>query len=544
MFEDDLLGEQGEGGPWVEEFEQEASPALIAGLELAASSPPPTGTFGFEVDAYPSLQHDSTLDALSPDHSAHARRTTWDGLAGVSFKFQTGNPAVSPDGAFFTSPPLDLHPAVHLAAANRRAIAAAAASATVKKPRKRPTPNPNNDAETKLDKRHGVKTTVDIQCRCSQCGDAIGKLVLRGKREDLDVEFEAKFACAACLPLEPLEEEDEEYDHMEEEGTYADSLSAAVDRLEGIEVHAHDDRAPPPKVRATAAFIGKKRKIQSDRLTCGPRLGVGKWRSQELFPLGRKTCTLSHLRLGSLDDMYYDIWPVCDLPSAELDDLVGVCRALYIHNMLAGLAVPEILEPVTALAKTYEEVQKLATDSWMSSRINQFGGWPQLPLCHRLAVATAELIPGDRKSSSGKVKEESSSDEDDEAPLVRKGKNLAGFVIAEMDLLTGSLFLAVTTPWATGETYDATTLLMQNLLRRIEEDISGMNRQRKSQKEKSYPELDTAWLMMFFKKDSRLMNHLEHRRGFSFLEDFLELHPDADRDNFAPIRSAFLPTEC
>lgn len=34
------------------------------------------------------------------------------------------------------------------------------------------------------------------------------------------------------------------------------------------------------------------------------RLGVGKWRSKELFSAGRKTCTLSHLRLGALSDMH------------------------------------------------------------------------------------------------------------------------------------------------------------------------------------------------------------------------------------------------
>lgn len=30
---------------------------------------------------------------------------------------------------------------------------------------------------------------------------------------------------------------------------------------------------------------------------------VGKWRSKELFAGGRKTCNLSHLRLGSLEEM-------------------------------------------------------------------------------------------------------------------------------------------------------------------------------------------------------------------------------------------------
>ena len=38
-------------------------------------------------------------------------------------------------------------------------------------------------------------------------------------------------------------------------------------------------------------------------------------------------------------------------------------------------------------------------------------------------------------------------------------------------------------------------MLMQNLLRRVEQDISNLNRLHRTLKEPLYPELDTAWLM-------------------------------------------------
>lgn len=34
------------------------------------------------------------------------------------------------------------------------------------------------------------------------------------------------------------------------------------------------------------------------------------------------------------------------------------------YQIVAGLATPEMLEPVTALARTYDQVQKMAVDSW------------------------------------------------------------------------------------------------------------------------------------------------------------------------------------
>ncbi|KAM0748144.1 hypothetical protein T439DRAFT_75196 [Meredithblackwellia eburnea MCA 4105] len=360
--------------------------------------------------------------------------------------------------------------------------------------------------------------------------------------------------------------------------------------MQGIEIHARDERPPPPKVRNTTV-TGKKRKANDEVLICdvctreiatgsvglaksneepefgveaicerccdryqrcsdcggggGVRLGVGKWRSRELFPEGRKTCKLSHLRLGSLNDMWYDVWPVCELPKIQVEGLVGACRDLYTHNMYAGLATPEILEPVTALAKTFDEVQKLTMDSWtvIEPMLREDVESTQ---SIRRYVALRWSTPTPRKKNklaASEPKATVSSDEDDGSVVVRKGKNLAGFVIAEMDLTTGSLFLAASTPWATGETYDATTILMQNLLRRIEADLSGLNAQRKLRRQAQYPELDNAWLMMFFKKDSRLMSHLENRRGFQLLDNYLEKYPKSDPAHFAPIRPVFLPPE-
>lgn len=81
-------------------------------------------------------------------------------------------------------------------------------------------------------------------------------------------------------------------------------------------------------------------------------------------------------------------------------------------------------------------------------------------------------------------------------------------------LLTGSLYLVISTPWAagdlfrhplcaclwlilssTGDTYDATTTLMQALLRRIEGDIDELNYQRAALHKPAYPMLEKAWLL-------------------------------------------------
>lgn len=76
---------------------------------------------------------------------------------------------------------------------------------------------------------------------------------------------------------------------------------------------------------------------------------------------------LSGIRLLCFTDYscYSDIWAIKDLPLDELDDLIRLCRETYSTNITSGLAVPEMLEPVEGLAKTFAEVERMAIDSWV-----------------------------------------------------------------------------------------------------------------------------------------------------------------------------------
>lgn len=41
-----------------------------------------------------------------------------------------------------------------------------------------------------------------------------------------------------------------------------------------------------------------------------------------------------------------------------------MCREIYFSTLLATLAVPDMMESQGAIARSYEEVMKQATDSW------------------------------------------------------------------------------------------------------------------------------------------------------------------------------------
>lgn len=90
--------------------------------------------------------------------------------------------------------------------------------------------------------RHALELAFD----CRFCGVPIAKLTLRGGGSTTSGRHEGTYYCPSCVPLPvPPPPQHPHLNHEEEEASYADTLSAAVDRLEGISVEESDPRPPP-----------------------------------------------------------------------------------------------------------------------------------------------------------------------------------------------------------------------------------------------------------------------------------------------------------
>ncbi|KAM0748944.1 hypothetical protein T439DRAFT_382037 [Meredithblackwellia eburnea MCA 4105] len=428
-----------------------------------------------------------------------------------------------------------------------------------------------------VDRRKAAKPKFDFDCRCSTCGTDLAGLLFRG---DTNIPYRVQIFCITCCPL-PVDVTDP---GPPNDPGYGSSLSSQVDQFLGIAIAGRDTRPPPRRERGTPH---KKRRADEEIVYCnvclraigsggvltadgresvsffvevicstcddryrrcsdcgggGKTVGVGKWRSKELFPEGRRTCSLSHLRLGGLSEMSYDIWNAEDLPLAEMDEFFLLASQTLSSHLNATLAVPDILESELAVAKTFEELDKLSMDNWaliesmLRNPVVEDGSM-------RRYLALRWATPAQRKAKSPESSANFEDYETDQIPssLCRPDKNLVGFVVAEQDLKTGTLFLCLTTPWATGDTFDATTILMQLLLRRVSRDIVIENSVRLSEGKEEYPQLDKAWLTTFFRKDSKLTTHLVNRRGFHKLEDFLIKYPKTNAADFE--RPIYIPAE-
>ncbi|KAL8279172.1 hypothetical protein RQP46_008428 [Phenoliferia psychrophenolica] len=302
-----------------------------------------------------------------------------------------------------------VHPLVLRASQNRakKLTATAIAASSAKLGEKRSKLDDDDDTERR---RAGKK--AEHACRCSTCGVDIAKLIFRGNSDA--VPYRISYFCISCVPL-PSELVDATPSVT---AGYAEQLSAETDCGGGG----------------------------------GPRIGVGKWRSKELFPAGRKTCQLSHLRLPTLADMSYDIWPVEHLPPLEVDEFCTEASRVFSSHMFATLATPDILETEIAMARTFEELEKFAVDGWSTIEPLLRDPPPVAPAVKRY-LALRWATPAQRKDKAFVDGEATYHEhETDETPsnLNRPDKNLAGFVIAELDRETGTLALVLTTPWATG----------------------------------------------------------------------------------------------
>ncbi|KAL8291401.1 hypothetical protein RQP46_002379 [Phenoliferia psychrophenolica] len=483
----------------------------------------------------------------------------------VSPTSSTSTPDSNYSSRTFRSDPtaaLSVSSAAQAAALHRTLLKTATPAPSLKKVVKR-------DTSGAPPKKKGTKLSIEQPCACRVCGVQFAVATLRGTEQDLDVPYSAQYSCMECSPKAPVPRGRDGAPILPDpEGSddfgakYQDTLSAAVDRLEGLDLN-HDPR-PPPSTKVSTA--GRKRRAQEQELvscdvcardvgtgnlipkdsrsnltfgveilctSCGDkyrrcsdcgggggvRVGVGKWRCKELFPEARKTCQISHLRLGAIHDMSYSIWPINEIPPQDIDTLIMLCRDLWTSTILATLATPETLEAAAALARTYDEINKLATDSWTLCEPYIREDIEEAQSLRRY-IALRWSVPAPRKrGKAASVKSPTAPAEEPGGPLIRTdGKQLAGFILGELDFQAGSLFLPFTMPTGTGETFESTTILLQTLHARIKVDMRAANDARRQLGQPEYPKLTEAWTMRMYKKETRILT----RRGYHSLADFLK----------------------
>ncbi|BGP33938.1 hypothetical protein JCM10296v2_005747 [Rhodotorula toruloides] len=303
---------------------------------------------------------------------------------------------------------------------------------------------------------------------------------------------------------------------------------------------APQDSSPPPfTVEVICRTCEDKYKPCSDCGGGGGRLTPGRWRCKELFPAGRRTCTLSHARNPPLSDIDYDVLRITEIDPAKLDALEARCRLVYWNTRLRTQARPEMLERGDGLATTYAQCEKLTVDGWsllkpmLSVDVEATRGL-------RRYISLQTSTPHRRRA---KPKPGAPPKPEPVEPQDPVEKEVSGFLLVEHDMRNGAIFIAVTMPWAiSGDAFDATTILIDETIKRIKTDIRHENAIRREHRQELLPEPWCLWGVTPFKADSRMSQSLT-RRSFVFLEEYLKEQPDLDLSIFPPQRPIHIPNE-
>ncbi|KAH8915825.1 hypothetical protein BT69DRAFT_1288372 [Atractiella rhizophila] len=230
-----------------------------------------------------------------------------------------------------------------------------------------------------------------------------------------------------------------------------------------------------------------------------------------------------------------------DIPEEEREQLAEFCGDVFKTTLLAGLAIPEILEPGVAMATTFQEVGNMAKDGWQMIE-------PYIRLDvekstnRRRFVATRWKVPTPRKGKKAHLKpirhQRLINGNDESQSSLRQNKELAGCVLAEWDMLDGSFFVAVTT-----SSPNRQVLLREICTRAIDEQkalVASLSTQEEKDK---YPPIRHVWTMLFFGRDTKVMAYLKNQRNFLTLAEYLNKYDDAKEEYFAPKRDTYIPLD-
>ncbi|ORY73869.1 hypothetical protein BCR35DRAFT_306984 [Leucosporidium creatinivorum] len=426
-----------------------------------------------------------------------------------------------------------------------------------------------NDGAKRSTLGKSKKNQLEVQSSCWTCGDRIARFVLRGDVSQV-VATRSSCACVNCLPTGDVQvnEEGGQKRGSNDHATYQDTISAAVDRLEGLKLDGSGGGGEAPPVHDPPIVLSDS--LKKDGLTCdvcarivsvgsvsattptGPAkftveiictrcdslyqpcsdCDPGRWRCKELFPGGRRTCILSHARNPTLAELSYEVLNITEIPLESLDGLEARCRQLFFNTRLGTMGRPEFLDKGDGLARTFEEVEKTTIDSWNLASPH-FRENIEATRGIRRYVALMFSVPHSRRSKQFKA-EESRRDED---------KVVTGFFLFELDLAHGAAFFGIIAPWSTtGAAFDANSMLGEHSAARMVQDIAVLNDERVQQQLPLYPRLTYHWMIAPFRAESRMVQSIE-RRGYTSLSAFLEEHPEAPVEAFPPHRSIFIPRQ-
>ncbi|WVR08840.1 hypothetical protein IAU60_005898 [Kwoniella sp. DSM 27419] len=426
------------------------------------------------------------------------------------------------------------------------------------------------------------KVVTEQTASCLTCHKLLARVMIRSPRSQVPDPISVHLRCPGCLPVDQPSTLPDQGSSSGGSGTVIGTVETRKRMRSTMEIDDEDAKAVDrrtwcdvcQRIVGSGQIVGGKEgeslasmaeivcvECDSKYQRCtdcggggGPRVGIGKWRMKQVFHPGRKTCSLSHTRLGDRTrELGVHVTPT-DFTPEQMKEVLLRCKALWNEKTLSRLAVPEMLEVdlppgLTNPLRDYGDVDDMVTRNWPSREAmikadgldpSRFKRLLSLIWSHSKPRRTVRTV--DLEEEWSKQTEDIDDDLSTVLAHVKRtnvvippGSELIGMWGGEWDMLNGSLLISTFIPFEGADGEDSTALCVGEMITKVQALQQDINGERVVQAEQAglepdlLPPCSHLWTVSggyIPLVRERFADILIRKRSFVHVEEYLTRHPE------------------
>ncbi|CAE6433613.1 unnamed protein product [Rhizoctonia solani] len=387
------------------------------------------------------------------------------------------------------------------------------------------------------------KYVVERDIQCIKCSTVIGRLLLRGTQEEFEHQYSLYFQCPRChnAPVLPVVSRKRT---RTTEDTSLPTICDVCHRTRGIGGVVMKDReiSVPYAIEIVCISCFSRYSRCSDCGGGSGRVGVGKWRCKEMFLGNRKTCRLSHARLGH-GELEIGVWRAPQELKGQKDllSVIASCKKLWQERVLAKLATPEVLEgDQEQPLRTYEDIDAVLARGWPAHESLLLEFPPDVGLHRRYICLLWTKSKGRRNRKPNPNPEPVNADDPDQLAeglrrtheFAPEGCTLVAIFVCDWNMMNGTVLVSTSVPFESQDAEDRGAVSMGEVLGQILKDRAEHNAKNPDNPVPAPLHLWVGIKAVSPLHGARFVDSM-NRRGFLLLSEYVARHPDVNTSLFS-----------